>query len=103
MLWCKCLNSALVPFVVNLIGFKEIREGHYRKIYNNGMFVEDVCFVMIILAIIEPLWYLISPGYLCEKRKRCCLKMSEDRKKILDMDHEEANELFKKEEVELAE
>ena len=76
MLWCKVLNSACVPLVVNLVGFEEIRNGHYRKIYNNGMMVEDLCFVMLILTIAEPIWVLISPGFLWEKRKRCCLRKS---------------------------
>ena len=103
MLWCKVINSALVPLIVNLVGFREIEEGHYRKVYNNGMMVEDVCLVMMILAFAEPLWYLISPGFLCEKRKRCCIRKSRDGKRLLDFDQEEANELYEKEEVELAE
>ena len=103
MLWCKVLNSALVPLVVNLAGFEEIRNGHYRKIYNSGMMVEDISLVMLILTIAEPIWVLISPGFLWEKRKRCCLRKSKDGQRLLDYDQEEANELFEKEEVELAE
>jgi len=80
-----------------------VREGHYRLVYHAGMMVEDVILVMLILAVIEPLWYLIAPGYLCSRRKLCCLKKSADGKRVLNMDQEELNELYEKEEVELAE
>jgi len=86
-----------------MVGFAEVREGHYRKVFNAGMMVEDVIIVMLVLAVVEPLWYLISPENLWATRKKCCLRKSNDGKRILNLDQEEVNELYEKEEVELAE
>ena len=59
---------AAIGYYNGWIGYQkqdEQIEGNYHKIYQSGMLVEDIAFVLLSLTFFESLYQLIAPDYLC--------------------------------------
>ena len=93
----RVVNAAILPFVASFATIGENFEAEFGYdfgvVFKAGALAEDITFVLLSLALFEPLFYFFTPMYYFSTRKRCCLKKLDDGS-AADQTQAEANKLF---------